>query len=204
MSFLSSFAKTDPGVFAPPRFVRHLFYYSFLDELSQVFCAVLLNRFYQFLRLRPRPWKTFPGGKGFPFFIRYQPRLAFHLIRHGLRRATFPSMGRLFWVDGTTSRRRFGFPLRGSCRKAADEVAFYPCGAAVAVRRFYGNRLPLYNHCHWVLSEIGAPPHPSRLAPRHLPLKGKAFIAAAFSPRRPPGRAGRQSGRNGPAGWQNR
>ena len=201
MSFLSSFAKTDPGVFAPPRFVRHWFYYSFLDELSQVFCAVLLNRFYQFLRLRPRPWKPFPGGKGFPFFIRYQPRLAFHLIRHGLRRATFPSRGRLFLVDGTTSRRRFGFPLRGSCRKAADEVAFCLCSRLWPCGHLCGGSLLL---CRLVLAVIRAPPHPSRLAPCHLPLKGKAFIAAAFSPRRPPGLAGRQSGRNGPAGWQNR
>ena len=37
------FRQNRPWDIAPPRFVRHLFYYSFLDELSQVFRAVLLN-----------------------------------------------------------------------------------------------------------------------------------------------------------------
>ena len=101
------------------------------------------------------------------------------------------AIGKVFFAAVLLSAAAQGFPSRGSCRRMpTDEVASSLFRETMAATGGNGRSGTLPKKqanasaaksspllCGQAAAMIRIPPHPSRLSPCHLPLKGKAFFA---------------------------
>ena len=101
------------------------------------------------------------------------------------------AIGKGFFAAVLLSAAAQGFPSRGSClRQQTDEVASSLFRETMAATGGNGRSGTLPKKqanasaaksspllCGQAAAMIRIPPHPSRLSPCHLPLKGKAFFA---------------------------